>query len=103
MITETGQPIVYIRNIELGFNGETVNMSYQHNIESKKLDAIVQAYDESLLARDSYHQLSAVEYHLICEYHIKKHRIEITNTMNNKIRIGKFSINNNIEVFNVLE
>ena len=55
MITETGQPIVYVRNIELDFNGETVNMSYQHNIEPKKLDAIARACDESLLARNNYH------------------------------------------------
>jgi hypothetical protein len=41
MTTETGQPIVYVRNIELDFNGETINLSYQNNIEPKKLDAIV--------------------------------------------------------------
>jgi hypothetical protein len=55
------------------------------------------------LTRDGYRQLSAVECHLIREYRIEKHRIEITNTMNNKIRIGTFSIDNNIEDFDVLE
>ena len=103
MTTETDQPIVYVRNIELDFNGKTINMSYQHNIEPRKLDAIVRACDESLLARDGYRQLSAVECHLIREYRIEKHRIEITNTMNNKIRIGTFSIDNSIEDFDVLE
>ncbi len=103
MITETGQPIVYVCNIELDFNSETINMSYQYNIEFRKLDAIVRACDESLLARDGYHQLSAVECYLIREYHIEKHRIEITNTMNNKIRIGTFSIDNSIDDFDILE
>jgi len=103
MTTETGQPIVYVRNIELDFNGETINMSYQHNIEPKKLDAIVRACDESLLARDGYRRLSAVDCHLIREYRIEKHRIEITNTMNNKIRIGTFNINNSINDFDISE
>jgi hypothetical protein len=103
MTTETGQPIVYIRNIELDFNGETINLTNQHNVEPKKLDAIVRACDESLLARDGYRRLSAVECHLIREHHIEKHRIKITKIMNNKIRIGTFNIDDNIDDFDVSE
>ena len=65
------------------------------------MDAIVRACDESLLVRDGYRQLS--DCHLIREYRIKKHRIEITNTMNNKIRIGTFNINNSINDFDISE
>ena len=87
----------------MDFNGETVNMSYQHNIEPKKLDAIARACDESLLARDGYRRLSAVECHLIREYHIEKHKIKITNIMNNKIKIGIFNIDCSINDFDVSE
>ncbi|CAG8584513.1 10903_t:CDS:2, partial [Funneliformis mosseae] len=65
MTTVIDQPIIYIRNIELDFNGETINLTNQHNIEPKKLDAIVRACDESLLSRDGYRRLSAVKCHLI--------------------------------------
>ncbi|GBB87928.1 hypothetical protein RclHR1_14410004 [Rhizophagus clarus] len=102
--TETGQPIVHIRKIELDFNDETINLSYQHDSnEPKKLDAIVWTCDESLLARDSYRQLSAIESHHIRKYHVEKHRIGISNNMNNKIRIGTFNIDNNIDDFDISE
>jgi hypothetical protein len=104
MTTKTGQPIVHVRNIELDFNGETINLSYQHDSdEPKKLDAIVRACDESLLARDGYRRLSAVESHLTREYRIEQHRIEITSIMNNKIRIGAFNIENSIDDFDMFE
>ena len=56
MTTETNQPIVHIRKIELDFNGETIILTYNPDKESElvKLDAIVRACDESLLARDGY-------------------------------------------------
>ncbi|GBB94813.1 hypothetical protein RclHR1_24190003 [Rhizophagus clarus] len=74
MTTETGQPIVHVRKIELDFNGETINLSYQHDSdEPKKLDAIVRACDESLLVRDGYR------------------------------RIGTFNIDNNIDDFDISE
>lgn len=95
MVTETGQPAISIHNIELDFNGEIVNLIYKKDIEPKKLDAIVCACDESLLARDGYRHLAAVESHLIREYRIEEHRNYITNIINKKIRIGTFNINNN--------
>ena len=57
MTTKTGQPIIHIRKIELDFNGETIILTYEPpNIESEiiKIDAIVRAYDESLLMRNGY-------------------------------------------------
>ena len=74
MTTETGQPVVFVHNIELDFNGEAINLACQHpneDLELKKLDAFVRAYDESLLPRDGYHHLAAVEPHLIREYRVR--------------------------------
>ncbi|RIA79629.1 hypothetical protein C1645_840248 [Glomus cerebriforme] len=78
MTNETNQPIIHIH-------------------------AIVRACDESLLARDRYWQLAAVEVFLICEYLIANHRIEITNLINKDIRIGTFNIDKNDDLSNNLE
>jgi hypothetical protein len=56
MTTEANKPIVYIRKIELDFNGETIILTYKSDKKGEllKIDAIVRACDESLLARDGY-------------------------------------------------
>ena len=63
MITESGQPVVFVRNIEVDFNGEAINLVCQYpdeDLELKKLDAFVRACDESLLPRDGYRQLNLI-------------------------------------------
>ncbi|GBB89402.1 hypothetical protein RclHR1_16080004 [Rhizophagus clarus] len=95
---ETDQPIVYIRKIELDFNGESIILTYKppdNKNELAKIDAIVRACDESLLARDGYRRLAAVEAFLIREYLIANHRVEITNLINKDLRIGTFNIDKN--------
>ena len=57
MTTETDQPIVHVRKIELDFNGEVIRLTYKPSDKKSeliKIDAIVRACDESLLARDGY-------------------------------------------------
>src|SRR3954447_11719525 len=95
MTAETGQPVVFIRNIELDFNGEAINLACQHpdeDLELKKLDAFVRACDESLLPRDGYRHLAAVDPHLIREYRVGEHRIKISKIINKEIKIGTFNI-----------
>ncbi|RHZ68619.1 hypothetical protein Glove_294g123 [Diversispora epigaea] len=89
----TEQPVISIKNIELDFNGEIINLIYNKNIEPAKLDSVVRACDESLLSRDGYRRLAAIESHLICEYCIGEQRNNITNNINKKIRIGTFNLN----------
>ncbi len=105
MTTETNQPIVHIRKIELDFNGETIILTYEPDKEGElvKIDAIVRACDESLLACDGYWRLAAVEVCLIREYLIANRRNEITNLINKKIRIGTFNIDKNEDLSNNLE
>ena len=91
MITKTNQPIIYIRNIELDFNRETINLTYKlSNKENEliKIDAIVRACDESLLSHDRYRWLTAVETSLTREHLIANRRIEITNFMNKNISVA---------------
>ena len=100
----TNQPIVHIRKIELDFNGETVNLTYMppcKESEFIKIDAIVRACDESLLGRDGYRQLAAVKAGLIREYLIANRRTEITNHINENIRIGTFNIDKNDNLLNI--
>ena len=96
MTTNTNQPIVHIRKIELDFNGENIILTYKSsdNKESEltKIDAIVRACDESLLARDGYRRLAAVETCLVREYLVANRRVKITNIINQTIRIGTFNI-----------
>ena len=68
-------------------------MIYNKNIEPAKLDSVVRACDESLLSRDGYRRLAAIESHLIREYRIGEQRNNITNNINKKIRIGTFNLN----------
>ena len=105
MTTETNQPIVHIHKIELDFNGETIILTYEPDKEGElvKIDAIVRACDESLLARDEYWRLAAVEVCLIREYLIANRRNEITNLINKKIRIGTFNIDKNEDLSNNLK
>jgi len=105
MTTKTNQPIVHIRKIELDFNGETVNLTYMppcKESEFIKIDAIVRACDESLLGRDGYRQLAAVKAGLIREYLIANRRTEITNHINENIRIGTFNIDKNDNLLNCI-
>lgn len=105
MTNEVNQPIVHMRKIELEFNGEIIVLSYNpfDKIELIKIDAIVRACDESLLARDGYRRLAAVEISLIREYLIANRRTEITNIINKDIRIGIFNIDKNDDLSNNLE
>lgn len=106
MTTETDQPIVHIHKIELNFNNETIILTYKPSDKESeliKIDAIVRACDESLLARDGYRRLAAVEISLIREYLIANRRIEITNLINKNIRIGIFNIDKSDDLSNSLE
>ncbi|RHZ48734.1 hypothetical protein Glove_543g97 [Diversispora epigaea] len=88
------------------FNGESVILNYKspnEKNELNKIDAIVRACDESLLARDGYRQLAAIEPCLIWEYSIANRRIEITNKINKDIKIGTFNIDKNENLFDNLE
>ncbi|PKB93142.1 hypothetical protein RhiirA5_485646, partial [Rhizophagus irregularis] len=93
---ETNQQIIHIHKIKLDFNGESIILTYNlpdNKNELTKIDAIVRACDESLLARDGYRRLAAVEAFLIREYLIANRRVEITNLINKDLRIGTFNIN----------
>jgi hypothetical protein len=103
---QTNQPIIHLRKIELDFNGESIILNYKspnEKNELNKIDAIVRACDESLLARDGYRQLAAIEPCLIREYSIANRRIEITNEINKDIKIGTFNIDKNENLFDNLE
>ena len=87
-------------------NGESIILNYKspnEKNELNKIDAIVRACDESLLARDGYRQLAAIEPCLTREYSIANCRIEITNEINKDIKIGTFNIDKNEILFDNLE
>ncbi|CAG8730647.1 7008_t:CDS:2 [Cetraspora pellucida] len=69
---------------------------FNKKVDISKLDAIVQACDESLVSRNSYYRLAAMEPQLIHEHHVAIQRIEITDLINKMIKIGTFSIDNNL-------
>jgi hypothetical protein len=53
MVDKDNQPIVHLQRIELDFNGESVILNFKQSDkknEYNKIDAIVKACDESLLA-----------------------------------------------------
>ncbi|RHZ44660.1 hypothetical protein Glove_714g29 [Diversispora epigaea] len=85
---------VFVCNIEIDFNSETIKLIYNKNIKHEKLDAIIHACNKSLLARDRYQRLATIKPHLTHKYLIEEYRKYITNIINKKIRIGIFNINN---------
>ncbi|CAG8614230.1 3682_t:CDS:2 [Funneliformis mosseae] len=93
-------------NIELDFNSETIVLTYKASdkeSELTKIDAVVKACDESLLAYDRYRRLAAVETSLIREYLIANCRVKITNLINKEIRIGTFDIDKDDDLSNNFE
>jgi len=91
MVSES-ENLIHIRNIELEDEHNIINIKYNSILDPIKLDAYVRACDEALLSRDGYRRLAAVEPRLIREYQVAQRRIEITNLINNQIRIGTFNI-----------
>lgn len=104
MTIKKSQPIISLQKIELDYNGETIILNYESQKNNlSKIDAIVRACDESLLSRDGYRRLAAVESCLLREYLIANRRIEITNLVNEKIKIYTFNINKNEDAHENLE
>jgi hypothetical protein len=91
MILESGKPMC-IRNMELEYENQIVNIKYNSTLDVIRLDAYVRACDEALLGRDGYRRLASVEARLIREYQIAQRRIEITKLINNQVRIGTFNL-----------
>ncbi|CAG8715339.1 14874_t:CDS:2, partial [Cetraspora pellucida] len=94
LVTKNQQPLVHVRSIQLDVNNKNINLNYHSfnkKMELSKLDATIRACDESLLSRDGYRRLAAIEPQLIREHQVAIRRIEITNIMNEKIRIGTFN------------
>ncbi|RIB23744.1 hypothetical protein C2G38_2242489 [Gigaspora rosea] len=99
LIAENEQPIVNVHNVQLNFSNEIININYQplrKNTELSKLDAIVRACDETLLSQDSYRQLAGVEPKLIREHDVVARRTEITNLINEMIKIETCNIDMDI-------
>ncbi|CAB4442450.1 unnamed protein product [Rhizophagus irregularis] len=91
MVSESGKPMC-IRNMELEYKNQIVNIKYNSTLDVIRLDAYVRACDEALLGRNGYRRLASVEARLIREYQIAQRRIEITKLINNQIRIGTFNL-----------
>jgi len=96
MISESGEPIC-IRNMELEYENQIVNIKYNSKLDNVRLDAYVRACDEALLGRDGYRKLAAIEARLIREYQIAQRRIEITKSINNQIQIGLFNLDKELD------
>ncbi|RHZ71616.1 hypothetical protein Glove_256g128 [Diversispora epigaea] len=82
---------VTLKSIEFSIN----QMEYQINYGSKNqleennhIQSIVKAVDYGKISRDSYRDLAIADYHLTREYAISNKRIEITNYMNQKIKLS---------------
>jgi len=102
MVSGSGKPIC-IRNMELEYENQIVNIKYNAILDNIKLDAYVRACDEALLGRDGYRRLAAVEARLIREYQISQRRIEITKSINNQIHIGSFNLDKELDQQPILD
>ena len=102
MVSESGEPI-HLRNMELGYENQVINIKYDSTIDIVRLDAYVRACDEALLGRDGYRRLSAVEARLIREYQVAQRRIKITKLINNQIQIGTFNLDKELDQQPILD
>ena len=71
MTNLSGQPIVYVRCIELDYKEDQVCIKFKDlnsTTTQTRLDAVVRVCDEVLLGRDGYRHLAAVTPILFREY-----------------------------------
>lgn len=94
-----GQPIVYVRCIELDYKEDQVHIKFKDlnpTITQTRLDAVVRVCDEALLSHDGYRHLAAVAPILFREYLVADRRNKINELINAQIRVGTFNIDQDI-------
>ena len=99
LTNSSGQPIVYIRCIELDHKENQVYIKFKDSnlaTTQTRLDAVVRVCDEALLCRDGYRHLAAVVPFLFREYLVADRRNEINKLINTQIPIEIFSVNREI-------
>jgi hypothetical protein len=94
--TSTSEEIIAaIESIILRINGEIVELHFDFNNvtddETKQLDSIVRACDETLISRDGYRRLAQAIPNLTREHVIEKRRNEITKSMKVLLPIKSFN------------
>ena len=100
LTNSSGQPIVYVRCIELDYKEDHVHIKFKDpnpTITQTRLDAVVCACDEALLSRDGYQHLAAVVPILFCEYLVADRRNKINELINAQIHVGTFNIDQDID------
>ncbi|PKC59395.1 hypothetical protein RhiirA1_469493 [Rhizophagus irregularis] len=99
LTNSSGQPIVYIRCIELDYKENQIYVKFKDSnpaTTQTRLDAVVRVCDEALLCRDGYQHLAAVVPFLFREYLVADRRNEINKLINTQIPIEIFSIDREI-------
>ncbi|PKY62503.1 hypothetical protein RhiirA4_489062, partial [Rhizophagus irregularis] len=99
LTNSSGQPIVYIRCIELDYKENQIYVKFKDSnpaTTQTRLDAVVRVCDEALLCRDGYRHLAAVVPFLFREYLVADRRNEINKLINTQIPIEIFSIDREI-------
>ena len=94
--TSTSEEIIAtIESIILKINDEIVELHFDFNNvmddNTKQLDSIVRACDETLISRDGYHRLAQAIPNLTREHVIEKRRNEITKSMKVLLPIKSFN------------
>ncbi|RHZ80139.1 hypothetical protein Glove_139g11 [Diversispora epigaea] len=80
--------------LKLNIQGQFINLKFSNSYnESTYFDSILCACDETLISRDGYRKLAAVQPSMKREYLIAARKKEINNIMENKIPIKNFNIN----------
>ncbi|RGB26107.1 hypothetical protein C1646_675062 [Rhizophagus diaphanus] len=83
MVSELRKPMC-IRNMELEYENQIVNIKYNSTLDVIRLDVYIRACDKTLLGRDGYQRLASVEARLIRKYQITQRQIEITKLIDNQ-------------------
>src|SRR6185436_6680062 len=63
--------------------------------ENNRIQSIVKAIDHGKISRDSYRDLAATDYHMERIYSVFDKRIEITNSINKKIKFSMINMKEN--------
>ncbi|GES91544.1 hypothetical protein GLOIN_2v1481704 [Rhizophagus clarus] len=100
LINSSGQPIVYIRCIELDYKENQVYIRFKDSnptmTTQTRLDAVVRVCDKALLCRDGYRHLAAVVPFLFREYLVSDRRNEINKIINIQVPIEIFNVDREV-------
>ncbi|RHZ58588.1 hypothetical protein Glove_372g135 [Diversispora epigaea] len=95
---------IKLKTLEFSVNQTEYQVNFEHKNqldENNRIQSIVKVVDHGQISRDSYQDLAATDYHMERAYLVFNKRIEITNYMNQIIKISLINMKGKDKLENI--